>query len=461
MRPPRLTPEALRQALRDLPIASAAELAQRLQVSQPTVSRGLAALGEGVVRIGRTRAARYALSRSVDRLGASWPLHTIDADGRPHTVGRLHALQGSAWYFDSGAQHPYWLRGEFSQGLFPDLPWFLEDLRPQGFLGRAFAQQYAEELDAPADLGLWHGDHVLTALLRHGHNLPGRMVLGDAMLERALQEIIRPPNVVDVSDRADSYLRRAEAALQGQPVGSSAGGEQPKFTAVLREADGEYRGTVIKFSEPGESVAAIRWADLLYCEHLAGTVLQSAGIAAAATEIIDAGGRRFLQSTRFDRSAELGRRGYLSLRALAAAYLGRARAPWVEMADLLLAQGWLSGPGAETLRCLGLFGEMIGNSDMHFGNLAFEFADHTPFKLLPVFDMLPMLYAPGSTGAVIERRFEPPVPLPRYQHAWQTATTLAVQFWSAVSADAAISAPFRTIAAANGDKVARLLQRFG
>ena len=54
MQPLRLTPETLRQALRDLPIASAAELAQRLQVSQPTVSRGLAALGEGVVRIGRT-----------------------------------------------------------------------------------------------------------------------------------------------------------------------------------------------------------------------------------------------------------------------------------------------------------------------------------------------------------------------------------------------------------------------
>lgn len=136
MRPRRLSLEVLRQALRERAGVTAAELAARLRVSQSTVSRGLAALGGEVARIGQTRSARYALARSVGRHGSQWPLHRIDDQGRPEFLGTLQALHGGAWFFDSRLPRPAWLTGEFRQGLFPDLPWFLEDLRPQGFLGR-------------------------------------------------------------------------------------------------------------------------------------------------------------------------------------------------------------------------------------------------------------------------------------------------------------------------------------
>ena len=46
MRPRQLSLDALRQALRDRPVAAAADLAAQLQVSLPTVSRGLDSLGE-------------------------------------------------------------------------------------------------------------------------------------------------------------------------------------------------------------------------------------------------------------------------------------------------------------------------------------------------------------------------------------------------------------------------------
>jgi hypothetical protein len=461
MRPRQLSLDALRQALRQQPGIRGAELALRLQVSQPSVSRGLAALGDEVARIGRGRAARYALLRPVDRHGARWPLHRIDARGRPQLLGELSALHGGSWHFESNTPRPAWT-GEFRDGLFPDLPWFLDDLRPQGFLGRSFASAHARELDAPEDLSRWHADNVLAALVRYGDDLPGDLVLGEAALTRALQQSVEPADVVDTADRSEEFLRRAQSALQGGPVGSSAGGENPKFTALLRDEPGRFRATVVKFSEPvSSSPGALRWADLLRCEHLAARALNDAGVSAAPTDILSAGGRCFLQSTRFDRTPTLGRRGQVSLRALDAATLGRGSGPWTDMADRLLAAGWIDTVSAENMRTLGLFGELIGNTDMHFGNLAFELADSAPFQLVPVFDMLPMLYAPGPGGAVVERGFAPPMPLPRFEQAWASAAGAAIAFWAAVEGDAAISDGFRRLAASNGDSVRRLVDRFG
>ena len=65
MRPRLLTPETLRAALRAAGVTTASELAAKLEVSQPTISRGLNQLGRGVLRLGRTRGARYALPEPV------------------------------------------------------------------------------------------------------------------------------------------------------------------------------------------------------------------------------------------------------------------------------------------------------------------------------------------------------------------------------------------------------------
>lgn len=452
---------ALRKALGAAGVASAPMLATRLGISQPTVSRGIAALGDEVLRIGRTRATRYALRRRIEPHGGSWPLHRIDETGHAQTLGHLHALHQGAWYLECEHACPLLRRDEFASGLFPDLPWFLDDMRPQGFLGRAFVHQHAAALDAPTDLMVWHSDHVLAALLRFGDDLAGDLLLGDAALNMALRSGMHGSGAIALADREAAYPERAMAALCGELIGSSAGGEQAKFTALLRDESAGYRAAVVKFSEPAVTPSALRWADLLVCESLAADALRGIGIAAAETDVLDIQGRRFLESTRHDRSPQLGRRGYVSLRALDAAFFGLGRAPWRDMAGALLATGLVDVDTADRIHTIDWFGELIANTDMHFGNLAFHLRDEAPLPVLPVFDMLPMRYAPGSAGAIIERAFDPALPLPRHLTAWRRAVPAALSFWSAVADDARISAGFKRIAATNRGQVEHLLGRFG
>jgi hypothetical protein len=63
-----------------------------------------------------------------------------------------------------------------------------------------------------------------------------------------------------------AYSDLASRAMDGQPVGSSAGGEQPKFTASIERA-GEILDVLVKVSPPVETIEGRRWADLLVCEH--------------------------------------------------------------------------------------------------------------------------------------------------------------------------------------------------
>jgi hypothetical protein len=64
-------------------------------------------------------------------------------------------------------------------------------------------------------------------------------------------------------------------------------------------------------------------ADLLVCEHLAAQTLSAIeGHCAARTRIIQASGRTFLESERFDRSGDLGRSAAVTLFAVEAALIG-------------------------------------------------------------------------------------------------------------------------------------------
>lgn len=438
---------------------TAAALAQALGVSQPTVSRRLAAAGDGIVRIGRARASRYALARAIGRVGSHWPLHRIRADGQPETLGELRALHGGGFHFAPRQPLPAWLQGEFADGLFPGLPWFLDDLRPQGFLGRAFARRIAADIDAPADLARWSSDDVVLALLRHGSDLPGDLVLGDAALQRALQAMLAPAAIA-TSERATRYPALADAALAGEDIGSSAGGEQPKFTTLLRDGAG-HRAVIVKFSERRGSPAAQRWIDLLHCEQRAGEVLRAHGFAAAHSELLEADGRTFLQSERFDRSPVLGRCGLVSLAALDAAHYGHGQIDWQTFAAQLLRDGWLDADGADALAVRGWFGSLIGNSDMHLGNASLILTDTRPLALAPSYDMLPMALRPASSGELVPRELPIPLPLPPQRQAWRRAADMARSFWAGSWQDAALSTDFRTIAGSTLQRLEAAMERVG
>jgi hypothetical protein len=387
--------------------------------------------------------------REIAPHGSSWPLYVIDPEGRPRRVGVLHALQNRQWALE---QETPWesLQGEnFPWGLYPDLPWFLDDLRPQGFLGRAFARAHGRNLGFGTDPRLWSADEVLVALLRYGSDLPGAFVIGETMLREVQEQRLSLSPVIAAEERGSVYPQRATDILAGEWPGSSAAGEQPKFTACIRGENQSAEHVIVKFSGRAGRPEDRRWADLLAAEHLAALLLNENGIPAAATDLLHAGGRVFLEARRFDRQGLHGRRGLVSLGALDAAFYGEPHTPWTAAAARLQAGGWLTPEDEDRLTVLWWFGTLIGNTDMHYGNVSLFLEPSRPLRLAPVYDMLPMLYRPDPEGGLPERAFNPPPPVPEAMEPWSRALELAGAYWERLSQAQNISADFRAIAGRN------------
>lgn len=96
---------------------------------------------------------------------------------------------------------------------------------------------------------------------------------------------------------------------------------------------------------------------------------------------------------------------------------------------------------------------MIGNTDMHDGNLAFL----SNMRLAPSYDMLPMMYAPQRGVELVERQLNPALPLPKERANWLLAAKVASVFWRCVETDERISSDFRRIAGVNAELVDRLV----
>jgi hypothetical protein len=159
------------------------------------------------------------------------------------------------------------------------------------------------------------------------------------------------------------------------------------------------------------------------------------GLGNPGARLLDAGRRRFLEIPRFDRSGPGGRRGVVSLEALASSLIGSLSRNWLEATAEFHRRGLIDSGSLTTIQRLHAFGELIGNTDMHFGNLAFFLDDTLPFQVTPAYDMLPMLWAPGNQGELVERRFAPAPPLPAMTEPWREAAEWAEIFWDRVAAD--------------------------
>lgn len=443
----------------------AAVLAERLGVDRMALSRLVAASGPQVVRMGSTRATAYAL-RQATRAGSEWPLYRLSEDATLQELGRVIALAGGCFHVDTRRDRPNLRRAPDGDvaAFFPDLPWYLDDLRPQGFLGRSFAHGRAQALGLPKDLKGWQLDDVLTALVSAGGTEAGDLLLGSGAADAALAEQQAPSDRVAVDDRLREYPERARAVLDGEDVGSSPGGEQPKFTATV-EARGARRAVLVKFAQPDGGAAAQRWSDLLVCEHLALETLREAGEASAYSELLQSATHTFLEVERFDRTRNvLGRRGLVSLMSLSSAFVGDVGSAWHVAGAALQAQGWLT---ADTVQAMGrrhAFGRLIGNSDMHHGNIGFHFIDRGPLPLAPVYDMLPMSLVPSKLGVLRADEPLPPIELlgsGDLQHlSW--AAPVAETFWQRVAVDDRIQSPaMRALAQANAVRVRQMGARFG
>lgn len=408
---------------------TARQLAEIIGVSQPTISRALNEFGDNLVKIGAARSIQYAV-RDTTRGLPDIPIFRINADGRIRSLGTLIPVRPEGFV----------MRQENGITLYSDgLPWWLYDMRPQGYLGRAYAARHGVELGLPDRLSDWTDTHVLQSLISNGFDMVGNLILG----ERARDHFLAAPSLEPMAEiqKAVGYPRLASEAARGEIPGSSAGGEQPKFTAHVITQSGPSH-VIVKFSEVEDNSVSERWRDLLLAEHHALETLRNAGISAARTQIYDYGAHRFLEIERFDRIGNLGRRGLFSLAALDAEFAGLGSAGWPTIAQQLAISGQINQDAANGANLAWAFGSLIGNSDMHNGNLSFISEHGRPYEIAPAYDMTPMSFRPRSGGGLPDNILEANIHVSVPNETWLYAVDLARAFLARVKSETRFSERF-------------------
>ncbi|MFN6972154.1 MAG: type II toxin-antitoxin system HipA family toxin YjjJ [Rheinheimera sp.] len=409
--------------------ASSTDIANFCGCDRSTVTRQLKLLEPKLVATGRARSTRYYLRRGTD---AATALYRVSPAGKAEHFGTMVAVMPHGYVVKT--------HSDADERYYDDLPWWLQDLRPQGFLGRNLAKAlFKKGVVGTEDIDYWKDQDIFQALLHAKGDSPGNLLIGTFSYQQWLQH--EPVAVCEAE-----FIKIATDTMAGEVVGSSAGGEQPKFCAFV---DGKHR--LVKFTEPVTNANSQRWADLLHAEHLALHTLADSGIAATHSHIVRLEQRTFLSAERFDRIGALGRKGLVSLRMVALClknqeFVGKP-AEWPVLAQHLLKEKRITAADADTIAVIWCFGRLIANTDMHTGNLSFYDAGDGELRLAPVYDMLPMAFAPLRSGAMASSHTLTITPLAQGKH-WRQAYEMADRFWAQLLTNLEISAEFTAIARA-------------
>ncbi len=414
-------------------LLTSAELQSATHKSQPTLSRALKQLSAQVQAIGKGRSARYGLVREIMGRTAQQPIYLTDEKGYSSPWGRLTFLEGERLH----VQTP-----DLAISTQSELPWFLEAMKPQGFLGRLRGQAMGF-VDANPDN--WSLEQTLYAILAFEHDGPGALTLGQETGEWLTEAPL------DLEQRALYYDRLSGNVTQTLPAGSSAGGEQPKFLVSLNAPNG-YERLVVKFTPPRGTPFGERWHDLLHTELIALQTLEKHGFETAKTRIVQSKQRTYLESVRFDRIGLNGKRHIVPLAPIHKAFVGGSRQNWAASCDKLAELGHLPRTDAQTVHVLLYFGRLIGNTDMHFGNLSLAVTDMArlsklKFSLAPCYDMLTMAYKPSEfKGELGYAALEVPRQPLGADTPWQQALMMAKEFWMTLGNTVAVNADLRLAA---------------
>jgi hypothetical protein len=402
--------------------ASSTEIANFCGCDRSTVTRQLKLLEPKLVATGRARSTRYYLRRGAD---CETALYRVSAAGKAEHFGTMVAVLPHGYVVKTHA--------DADERYYDDLPWWLQDLRPQGFLGRNLAKAlFKKGIVGTEDIDYWKDQDIFQALLHAKGDSPGNLLIGTFSYQQWLQH---EPVAVCKAE----FVKFATDTMAGEVIGSSAGGEQPKFCAFV---DGKHR--LVKFTEPVINANSQRWADLLQAEHLALQTLADFGIAATHSDIFRLEQRTFLSAERFDRIGALGRKGLVSLRMVEMEFVGKP-AEWPVLAQHLLKEKRITAADADTIAVIWCFGRLIANTDMHTGNLSFYNAGDGELRLAPVYDMLPMAFAPLRSGAMASCHTLTITALAQGKQ-WRQAYDMADRFWAQLLLHVDISAEFKDIA---------------
>lgn len=414
-------------------IATAPELSRMTKSSQPTISRTLQKLeDDSIVLCDRNqRPYRYWVLREIAG-EREYPVYRIDEQGNSSQIGCLYPVGRSEYTYRDD------LKACFTE--FDDIPWFISDMRPQGYLGRALALELIEQdIHVDRDPRIWDSDITMQIIANWAFDGVGNLVVG----ARAFERFSAHQYQAVTEDSLDELATSAGVQFGG----SSAAGEQPKFACLLEQQAGPVQ-MLVKFSEPlsQQNDNARRWRDLLQCEHLALTLLQQAGLPAATSHLYIAE-RLYLILERFDRAGIRGRHGLVSLATLDAEYIGRASSAWPVSTKALQEQNIITPRAHQLTEQYHAFGYLICNTDMHQGNLSFIYDGKKPVELAPIYDMLPMGFVPEPSGMR-----QAPIPLSKDRltdiaENQPEIYRLAIHYWQVISVQTGISEEFRGIAA--------------
>ncbi len=435
--------------------ASSARLQALLGKSQPTVSRLLAGLGvRGVVGLRGGRGALYGLRKPLlGSVSGEQPIWRHDASGHVERWGSLRWLAANHIHV-AGAAGGEWLVKD-------TLPWFLAPLRHEGFLGRLHARTTPLSATFGDDPQRWSVEQHLCAAVTQLHDAPGAFTLGEPAHLPSTHPAAEPAPLDDAA-RALLHDAIASDVARHLPAGSSAAGEQPKFLVAQHaphSATDALRHLIVKFTPPLDTPFGARWNDLLHAEAIALQTLGEAGEPVARVKVLTSARRGYLEAQRFDRNGRHGRRHAVPLWAVHDAFCAGPKQHWAATCEALATQRKLSARDVQSVRLWRAFGLLIGNNDMHFGNLSLFAEDPaTPeFALAPCYDMLPMAYKPeparddfGLAPLNLTR------PVAFDSATWGQAVELAAGVWDKLATHAPCSAGFREVAAQNARRVRAL-----
>jgi len=112
------------------------------------------------------------------------------------------------------------------------------------------------------------------------------------------------------------------------------------------------------------------------------------------------------------------------------------------IARALWKSGVITPQAFDTACLLWAFGTLIGNTDMHSGNLSCLSEGRRPYELAPAYDMTPMAFAPTAGGGLPDRTLELTVGEQVSAAAWKEGLAMAQVFVRRLEDEEGFSAGF-------------------
>ncbi|MDQ6955617.1 MAG: hypothetical protein Q9M21_00325, partial [Mariprofundaceae bacterium] len=180
---------SIQQCLQENPMSSK-QLQDKTGLSQTVVARQIRELGERIIKISNGRPPIYALTQNAFGSDDNLLLCIVDAYGHNTAIANLRPLAHGGFFVQERVGLPSLLLGEAGNGVYEDLPYFIDDLRPQGFLGRQIASELSKQSDDfPSNPERWNANHIGRYLISNGDDLPGNLKFGQQAYNRIRRKL--------------------------------------------------------------------------------------------------------------------------------------------------------------------------------------------------------------------------------------------------------------------------------